>query len=212
MDNEEIKKVFLSAVRVVLVPQDWGSDDLIRREYLDLSKVYCVMDGEKGIFLKKKILKNGLFTEDELDDAAMWNTKDTIVWEPIYKKIMRLAGQMDSFVSEEADSKDLAVMEDLYVFTSEDIMFGGAALLYPERFFELASEVDSDLILIPSSIHEIIAVPASSRLSADINEMIREVNAEEVEENEQLSDHAYYYDYQQTGAIRIIVFVEGAPA
>lgn len=209
MDNEEIKKAFLSAVRVVLVPQDWGSDDLIRREYLDLSKVYCVMDGEKGIFLKNEILKNGLFTEDELDDAAMWNTQDTIVGEQIYKKIMRLSGQMDLFVSEEVETEDLAVMKDLYVFTSEDIKFGGAALLYPERFFELASAVDSDLLLIPSSIHEIIAVPVKSGLVVDINKMIREVNAEEVEENEQLSDHAYYYDYQQTGAIRIL---EGAPA
>lgn len=209
MDNEEIKKVFLSAVRVVLVPQDWGSDDLIRREYLDLSKVYCVMDGEKGIFLKNEILKNGLFTEDELDGAAMWNTQDTIVGEQLYKKIMRLSGQMDLFVSEEVETEDLAVMKDLYVFTSEDIKFGGAALLYPERFFELASAVDSDLLLIPSSIHEIIAVPVKSGLVVDINKMIREVNAEEVEENEQLSDHAYYYDYQQTGAIRIL---EGAPA
>lgn len=209
MDKEEIKKEFLSAVRVVLVPQEWGSEDLIRREYLDLSKVYCVMDGEKGIFLKNEILKNGLFTEDELDGAAMWNTQDTIVGEPIYKKIMRLAGQMDSLVSEEAETEDLAVMKDIYVFTSEDIKFGGAALLYPERFFELASAVDSDLLLIPPSIHEIIAVPVKSGLVDDINELIREVNAEEVEENEQLSDHAYYYDYQQTGAIRIL---EGAPA
>ena len=209
MDNEEIKKVFLSAVRVVLVPQDWGSDDLIRREYLDLSKVYCVMDGEKGIFLKNEILKNGLFTEDELDGAAMWNTQDTIVGEQLYKKIMRLSGQMDLFVSEEVETEDLAVMKDIYVFTSEDIKFGGAALLYPERFFELASAVDSDLLLIPSSIHEIIAVPVKSGLVDDINELIREVNAEEAEENEQLSDHAYYYDYQQTGAIRIL---EGAPA
>ena len=50
-------------------------------------------------------------------------------------------------------------------------------------------------ILLPSSIHEVILIPKSKSPDLkDLNEMINEVNETQVQEEEVLSDHAYYYE------------------
>ena len=46
----------------------------------------------------------------------------------------------------------------------------------------------------PSSIHEVILIPRVSDLEKHVLEqMVQEVNQEEVEQEEQLSDHVYCY-------------------
>ena len=52
-----------------------------------------------------------------------------------------------------------------------------------------------DMVFIPSSIHEIIAIPKRTAPGPEeINAMVRQVNADYVSEEEILSGHVYYFD------------------
>ena len=49
------------------------------------------------------------------------------------------------------------------------------------------------VVIIPSSIHELIAIKADTADAEFLNQMIRDVNEGMVSEKEQLSDHHYIY-------------------
>lgn len=50
----------------------------------------------------------------------------------------------------------------------------------------------------PSSVHETILLPASDMDAFEqFSEMVREINQTEVDDEDVLSDHAYYYVYSR---------------
>ena len=51
----------------------------------------------------------------------------------------------------------------------------------------------NEIIILPSSIHELLAIPSNVADSDYINQMIASVNADVVSENERLADHYYIY-------------------
>jgi hypothetical protein len=83
---------------------------------------------------------------------------------------------------------------DMYILSNEDHYLGAVCLFFPGVLEKLADQLQADLILLPSSIHEFIVVPNNGILPPDINEIITSVNQEAVAVSEQLSDHYYYYD------------------
>jgi hypothetical protein len=84
---------------------------------------------------------------------------------------------------------------DMYILTNEHHYLGAVCMSFPGVLEELAQKHQSDLILLPSSIHELIIIPANDDLPEDLNEIIMSVNHEAVEVHEQLADHYYYYDH-----------------
>lgn len=83
---------------------------------------------------------------------------------------------------------------NMYILTNEKGINGASCILYPDVLEEFASHLGSDLYIFPSSIHEVILVPAvnldASRQYAD---MVKEINDTQVAPEEVLSDHIYYY-------------------
>lgn len=85
----------------------------------------------------------------------------------------------------------------MYVLTNKLRFLGASCLLYETPLKDFARKQDSDLYVIPSSIHEVLLVPADSHMSKEcFNEMIREVNCTQLAPEEILSDHVYYYNRQ----------------
>ena len=57
-------------------------------------------------------------------------------------------------------------------------------------------KIKRDFFILPSSVHEVLLVPASEGLKKeDLTEMVREINKTEVSPNEVLSDIVYVYDH-----------------
>lgn len=81
----------------------------------------------------------------------------------------------------------------MYVITNETMIYGASAILNNAFMDQLTTEIGDDLIVIPSSIHECIVVPASNISEDAINVIIREVNCTNVKPEERLSDHMYLY-------------------
>lgn len=72
---------------------------------------------------------------------------------------------------------------------------GAACLLYPGILAQIADAMESDLYLIPSSIHEFLITPAENQLQTEdaLTEILCEVNEEAVLPTEILCSHIYYY-------------------
>ena len=51
--------------------------------------------------------------------------------------------------------------------------------------------------MLPSSIHEVIAVPAGDKDYRDLESMVKQINMMQVAKEEQLSDHVYHYDAKE---------------
>ena len=82
----------------------------------------------------------------------------------------------------------------LYVLTNNRGLQGACCMIYDNVLMRFSEEVGSDVIILPSSVHEVILVPRSDDFScSELNDMIVSVNTTELKSEDVLSDHAYIY-------------------
>ena len=99
------------------------------------------------------------------------------------------------------DGDDISA--DMFVLTNISRINGAACMLYEDVLSDFANSIDSDLYILPSSIHEVIIVPQVNNLDkTELCQMVKEVNAEGVAEDEILSDHVYVY-CRESGQIHL---------
>lgn len=94
----------------------------------------------------------------------------------------------------------------MYVGTNQFNNLGASILMQPSAFRELATELASNLYILPSSVHEVIIVPIKDFEGADIDElkmMVWDINRTEISDEDYLSDNVYVYD-RGHNQIRII--------
>ena len=83
----------------------------------------------------------------------------------------------------------------MYVLTNRQRLNGACCILYQDVLKQVAGRLGDSLYILPSSIHEVIAIPASaSGNPKELSQLVQEINIAEVAPEEVLSDHAYYYD------------------
>lgn len=94
----------------------------------------------------------------------------------------------------------------MYVLTNREKMFGASALLYSEEVEKLAKRLDSDLLILPSSVHEVLLLPDDGNMEYEFyRKMVEEVNTTQVEPEEILSYSLYRYSRKKAEIEEIIV-------
>lgn len=83
--------------------------------------------------------------------------------------------------------------EMMYVISNTSKVNGAASIFYDDVLSGLAEELGTDLFILPSSIHECIAVSDKSFTAEGLAEMVVDVNENQVAPEERLSDHVYHY-------------------
>ncbi len=82
----------------------------------------------------------------------------------------------------------------MYVLTNRDKRFGASAMLYSGHMHELAEQFDCDLLILPSSVHEVLLLPDDHCQDYSFyRQMVSEVNRTQVEPEEVLSYGLYRY-------------------
>ncbi len=120
----------------------------------------------------------------ELKAAAVRNAKELLP--PVVNSVLDLLRHPPFLEGAEAFP--------MYVLTNTAGIFGAATLLYEGVLAEQAERLESDLYIIPCSVHEVILIPAGQSLDlTELHRIIREVNATSVSAEEVLSDHMYLY-------------------
>lgn len=83
----------------------------------------------------------------------------------------------------------------MYVLSNRRKILGAACMLYPGILKKFADIKESNLYILPSSIHEVILLPENENVNSEsLLEMVVEINRTQVEESEVLADSVYFYD------------------
>lgn len=161
--------------------------------YLDLAMVFYILlelneHGTATVLVREEHMKLWDITEETLFKLAKENTKRLLPAE--LKTMKTVIREMMCLEESEEEAEDY-----MYVLSNVSKNFGAATLLYEGMTKQIWSCLKESYYVLPSSVHEMIIIPESKCPSrAELDEMIYEINRTQVEEEEILSDRAYYYD------------------
>ena len=176
--------------------------DAPHREFLDLSIIYrwVVADDERGV--QSSIIRNSLakklgMSEEELFKAAMANTMRIFPPEvktmyDILKRYLISQGTPVEIIDDILEQVPIDL--EMWVVTNNKNINGANGILYESVLNDLAMKIDSDLYILPSSVHECIVVPTTFGDLEMLSEMVPEVNMSHLSVEERLSNNVYYYD------------------
>lgn len=176
--------------------------DKPHREFQDLSIIYRWVAGvdERGIastVISNSLAKELGMGEEQLFRAAAENTRRILP--PVVKSMNEVIRDMmlaDGMPPEMADIMmgQMPPEQTMWVITNERGIDGAASMLYEDKLHKLAESVESDLYILPSSVHEVIAVSVDMGEPETLAQMVAEINMDQVELGERLSNQVYHYD------------------
>lgn len=190
--------------------------DIPHIRYLDFAVVFqCLisdeMFGNATIMIHNAHLKIWEITENELYEKAIKNTPvlqryDIKTMKDVLCEMMLLE-EMEGkeILNKNEYIEDLQDATPMYVLSNRTKVQGASCILYPNILKDFASAVKSDFYILPSSVHEVILLPAQGDEDKEgLKRMVCEVNETQVEREEVLSDSVYYYS-QEKGELSILV-------
>ena len=199
--NYEIMKEKLSIQVVATERNAEILEGIPHMEVEDMSLVcrFLVEAGayENGtILVTNSMLENYGISKEQLFEDALKSAPE-IKPSEIRSMADVLAEIMEIDVSEFEGQMGLSMDDEIpmYVASTKDRTNGAGIIAYP-GFFDMAAEkVGGDFFVLPSSVHEVIIVPDDGTKDFRVLEdMVKEVNAAQVDLKDQLSDHVYHYD------------------
>lgn len=171
------------------------------REFQDLSVIYRWVvdqspDALGSVVVSDKLAEAAGMTEEELFQCACRNTRrispvSIMTMQEVMFELMSMPPEMRGmFVQEKTPS------ESMWIISNERRINGAVSMLYEENLHQLAEKVGDDLFILPSSIHEVIAIPAGMAAGnlKHLLEMVYDINMGELELGERLSNSVYHYD------------------
>lgn len=169
--------------------------------YLDLAVVFYYrveqehFPGGSVLIHNNNLVTWGISKSQLMKDAA-FNTSRKLPY--------RFMG-METLIAElsgETEMENLQKEELMYVLTNEEKFYGAAVLLYPHVLTHIGTLLKRNFFVLPSSVHECILVPDQGHYTRfELMKMVREVNQNQVEEEEILSYQVYYYDRKREALV-----------
>lgn len=196
----------------MLINTDANKEMLVsvpHRKYMDLSIVYrwIISIDEEGI--QSTLIDNNLLNMLELDENELFllaskNTKRLMpptinTMNEIINSIL-LKFRNDPEMIDEIIKENLAypAYKFMWVISNKVKINGAISIIYEDILHNLAERLNSDLYILPSSIHEVIVLSANEFNQLDyLSKMVTEVNNDQVKKNERLSNNVYYYDKKE---------------
>ena len=169
-------------------------------EYLDLAVVYSLEFQEHGPYIysvriTKKMLGQMNVSVEELHKQALTNMKRKFPYkiEPLEDIILNQTA-FDREHIPDGNQLNLPV----YVIQNRLEADGAAVILDQEPFEMLAHQLGTNLLVLPTSVHELMAMPEMPDETVEnMKTLLMKINLECVKTEEQLSPHVYRYDREK---------------
>lgn len=179
--------------------------DIPSIQYLDLSIVFFLAlerneDGQMTALIHNDHIRRWGITAQELWKLARKNTPREYPAEirsmvNMMKEVARRnlgADFDDSYIEQLLLGKDGEA--PLYVLSNSNALYGASCLLYYNTLKDFADSLGKDLVILPSSIHEVLLVPNHPETSyEELSAMVTTINHQEVPPEDQLSNQVYLY-------------------
>lgn len=198
-DNPEEKIVFQ------LINTEQNKDMLAHvphREWKDLSIIYRLVTNVDKDGIESAVVRDGLaeklgLTEEQLFKHAVENTRN--IFPPTVRSmndVMKEIFMADGMPMEAVEMILGEVPADrmMYVISNDRGINGAISMLYEDQLHTLAEQLGTDLYILPSSIHETIAVSVDMGDPEALAQMVSEINMDQVSLQERLSNQVYHYD------------------
>ena len=162
----------------------------------DMAVVYrFVLDqtdsGNGTILVTNQLLEQYGITKEQLRADAMENAPEIRPSE--IRGMSEVMSELAPGMIPEVAPED----EQMFVATVPDKIHGAGVIAYPNFMEDAAEKMGGDFFVLPSSIHEVLLVKDNGQMTAkELENMVKEVNATQVEPADQLTDHVYHYDSQ----------------
>lgn len=161
------------------------------RLLMDLAKVYYLYLGEDEgsqmtVPVSHQHLRLWNIDEAQLDRLADENTPRLFP-----AQICSILDILSDFAPGAAGLEEPA---PFYVLTNQAGLGGAACMLYDGILKDFAKQMGSDLLILPSSVHEVLLLPFENAGQIEgLCRMVSEINSQEVPEDERLSNQVYRY-------------------
>lgn len=175
---------------------------LPHKKYLDLAIIFSIFLGRTETGVMSTVIDNTMLSTwgisvDQLMQDALANMPSLMP--AIFRSINDvLAGLIQQKHPDSALASDLLPDSNpFYVLSNTSGIYGAASILYPGQLEQLSIRFHSDLIVIPSSVHEVLIIPDVD--PSDIPElygMVKTVNQTSVLPEERLSNTIYRYSHR----------------
>ena len=185
------KDYMLENSRLAICNESWNEEMLKtvvhqHVEGTDLAIYPTVSIGDSGsVKVTYDLLEHCGISEDEIFESAKSNSKSQYTVRPMQEVMAELTG---------SDPEEMPPM-DMVVLSNTGSYNGATAITDMDSLDKACGIVGSkNIVIIPSSVHEILVVPADMVTAEELSTMIGDVNESLVQNTERLSDHPYAYD------------------
>lgn len=163
---------------IQLIPQKRNRELLKTIPYVPFQDLACIYryilkqeeEGVHTVLLTNDLAKELHLEPKELHELARRNTRNWLCTE-----VIRLS-------------------EILYVVTSATKQWGATALIFPETLEFLGEKIKGSFYILPTSLHEFMAVPQGALQPEALLRLLKEGNRTTIQESEFLSSSIYHYD------------------
>lgn len=180
-------------------------EQMPHNRFLDLAKVFCIRYekedvGSGNISIYHSHLERWGINADELEAVADANSP--LLMESFISSMGSVLSEMGVLQEDFSESmpKDCP---PLYVMTNIHKSSGAGTICYPNTLRVLSEKENQDIIILPSSIHEVILIPLREDDDMEgFRNMVHTVNTDCLAPEDFLSDNVYIYR-RITGQIEI---------
>ena len=172
--------------------------DVPHKKFMDLAIVYyCIVKRSESYLattmIKNEFMENWGVSEELLYELAKKNTPKILKARiaPITGFLNEISGSEVYEVPDETESY-------MYVMTNMTRVNGASCMLYNGVLEEFSRRLNRDLYILPSSVHELIIVPASDGINSEgLKLIVKDINEKGVADEEVLSDNVYTYSLKE---------------
>ena len=166
----------------------------------DLALVPLCLIENKYIGTGSILIKNRHLEEWEVSFDELW---ENVFERAVINTPVKISGLLETIMGANKIDEELDLCGDLkhmYVLSNTSGNYGAAVIMYPGLLHDLSEKLDSDLIILPSSLHEVIVL-ACGELNIekkDLLAMVGEVNRSVLQSEDILSDNIYHYSASES--------------
>lgn len=214
-DFDSIKdKIYFSVVNTAANAE--RLQDILHTEFEDLSFIYHIYlsasdnDELASVTIRNEHLKYWNVSKETIHTLAMKNSQILfpVVQNNLQDILASFHGKRDYSEQElneiSQTMEHLSKLDTFYIISNEKRINGFAAIFYSDILATLSDRLQTDLYILPSSVHECLVISTECRIREldELKAMVHMVNRTEVSPEDVLSDNVYRY-CRETGKISI---------
>lgn len=176
--------------------------DVPHLKWRDLAIVFYYSMEEESLGRASILIHNNHMDMWEQTADTLYQTAQHNMRKSMPELLVPMQELINDMTGSRLEEKDVR----MYVLTNKEKMYGASAMLYSDEISKLAARLDSDLLILPSSVHEVLLLLDDREQNYGFyRQMVEEVNTTQVEPEEILSYSLYRYNRKKAEIEEIIV-------